>query len=163
MSGQPSKTTGTITLCLAAVLVISCLPASLAAAQSPEICAPVERLDKYRFLRQLTLDLYGRIPTVEEYERLHSMDDVTDELIDEMIGSTEFFTQLRRYHRNLLWANLGEDDLVGQVVEEERSHQVADVGPEVDDQQHLQIQAHAIAQLVDIARVCGGGHGRGST
>jgi hypothetical protein len=119
MNGQASKTTGTITLCLAAVLVISCLPASLAAAQSPEICAPVERLDKYRFLRQLTLDLYGRIPTVEEYERLHSMDDVTDELIDEMIGSTEFFEQLRGYHRNLLWANLGEDDLVGQVVEEE--------------------------------------------
>ena len=43
MNGQASKTTGTITLCLAAVLVISFLPASLAAAQSPEICAPVER------------------------------------------------------------------------------------------------------------------------
>ena len=119
MNSQPSKMTGTLTLCVSAAVVIGCLSATLVAAQSPEICAPVERLDKYRFLRQLTLDLYGRIPTVEEYERLHTMDDVTDELIDEMIGSTEFFTQLRGYHRNLLWSNLGENDLVGQVVEEE--------------------------------------------
>ena len=73
------------------------------AAQSPDICAPVEQLDKYRYLRQLTLDLYGRIPTVEEYERLHSMEDVSEQIIDEMIGSPEFYAQLRRYHRNLLW------------------------------------------------------------
>ena len=65
------------------------LPVRTANAQSPEICAPVEQLDKYRYLRQLTLDLYGRIPTVEEYERLHSLDDVSDEMIDEMIGSPE--------------------------------------------------------------------------
>ena len=88
-------------------------------AQSAEICAPVEQLDKYRYLRQLTLDLYGRIPTVEEYERLHTIEDVSDEIIDEMVGSPEFYAQLRRYHRNLLWSNLGDDDLVGQVIEEE--------------------------------------------
>ena len=101
------------------MLTVACLWTTLASAQSPDICAPVERLDKYRYLRQLTLDLYGRIPTVEEYERLHEMDDVTDEMIDEMIGSTEFFEQLRSYHRNLLWSFLGDDNLLGQVVEEE--------------------------------------------
>lgn len=87
-------------------------------AQSPDICAPVEQLDKYRYLRQLTLDLYGRIPTVEEYERLHAIDDVSEEMIDEMLGSQELFDQLRRYHRNLLWSNLGDDDLVGQTIQE---------------------------------------------
>jgi len=116
---QGNRKTSAITLGLAAAVVVGCLWAPFAAAQSPEICAPVERVDKYRFLRQLTLDLYGRIPTVEEYERLHTMDDVTDELIDEMIGSTEFFVQLRRYHRNLLWSNLGEEDLIKQVIQEE--------------------------------------------
>ena len=115
MRSQPTR----IAFSVSVAVAIGGLSATFAAAQSPEICAPVERLDKYRFLRQLTLDLYGRIPTVEEYERLHTMDDVTDELIDEMIGSTEFFEKLRGYHRNLLWSNLGEEDLVGQVIEEE--------------------------------------------
>ena len=45
MNSQPSNTTGTLTLCLSAAVVIGCLSATLAAAQSPEICAPVERLD----------------------------------------------------------------------------------------------------------------------
>jgi hypothetical protein len=108
-----------VPICLLAAVIVGGLWVDFTAAQSPEICAPVEQVDKYRFLRQLTLDLSGRIPTVEEYERLHVMDDVTDELVDEMIGSTEFFTQLRSYHRNLLWSNLGEQDLVGQLIEEE--------------------------------------------
>lgn len=105
------------TFCLA--VVITYIAAAPLAAQSPEICAPVERLDKYRYLRQLTLDLYGRIPTVDEYERLHTMEDVSEQIIDEMLGSEEFYVQLRRYHRNLLWSNLGDDNLVGQVIREE--------------------------------------------
>ena len=104
---------------LLALVVVGGLPVSSSDAQSPDICAPVEQLDKYRYLRQLTLDLYGRIPTVEEYERLHALDDVSEEIIDEMIGSSEFYDQLRGYHRNLLWANLGEDDLVGQTIQED--------------------------------------------
>ncbi len=109
----------TLAIGLLALTLFAGMPVSLAAAQSPEICAPVEQLDKYRYLRQLTLDLYGRIPTVEEYERLHSMEDVSDDMIDEMIGSPEFYAQLRRYHRNLLWSNLGDDDLVGQTIQED--------------------------------------------
>ena len=108
-----------MTISLSTAVMVACLCAGFATAQSPDICAPVEQLDKYRYLRQLTLDLYGRIPTVEEYERLHVMDDVSNEIIDEMIGSPEFYAQLRRYHRNLLWSNLGDADLVGQVVQEE--------------------------------------------
>jgi len=105
------------TIGLLAVLV--CTGATISLAQSPDICAPVEKLDKYRYLRQLTLDLYGRIPTVEEYERLHAMEDVSEAMIEEMIGSPEFYDQLRRYHRSLLWSNLGEDDLVGQTIQED--------------------------------------------
>jgi hypothetical protein len=110
-----------LTIGLAALVATGAFVVSDTSAQSPEICAPVEKLDKYRYLRQLTLDLYGRIPTVEEYERLHSLDDVTGDIIDEMVGSEEFYAQLRRYHRNLLWSNLGDDGLVGQVVELSRN------------------------------------------
>jgi hypothetical protein len=104
---------------LSALVALIAVSPNLTSAQSPEICAPVEQLDKYRYLRQLTLDLFGRIPTFEEYERLHDLDDVTEEIIDEMVGAPEFYDQLRRYHRNLLWATLGEDDLVGQTIREE--------------------------------------------
>jgi hypothetical protein len=110
-----------ITIGLAALVATGVLFVGDASAQSPEICAPVEKLDKYRYLRQLTLDLYGRIPTVDEYQRLHSLEDVTPEIIDEMVGSDEFYAQLRRYHRNLLWSNLGDDNLVGQVIERSRN------------------------------------------
>jgi len=106
------------TLGLFALVIAGTLAPSLTRAQSPEICAPVEQLDKYRYLRQLTLDLYGRIPTVEEYERLHTLEDVSEEIIDEMIGSPEFYAQLRSYHRNLLWANLGERNLIGPTIRE---------------------------------------------
>ena len=106
-------------LIIGLLTVVAWTGATSSEAQSPDICAPVEKLDKYRYLRQLTLDLYGRIPTVEEYERLHSMEDVSDEIIDEMIGSPEFYDQLRGYHRNLLWSNLGDDDLVGQTIQED--------------------------------------------
>ena len=110
-----------LTIGLAALVAAGVLFVDDTSAQSPEICAPVERLDKYRYLRQLTLDLYGRIPTVDEYERLHSLEDVSEDIIDEMIGSEEFYDQLRRYHRNLLWTNLGDDDLVGQTIERSRN------------------------------------------
>jgi hypothetical protein len=108
----------TVSIILMTLVVAGGTHSGLAAAQSPDICAPVEQLDKYRYLRQLTLDLFGRIPTVEEYEQLHGVDDVSEETIDEMIGSPEFLDQLRGYHRNLLWANLGDDDLVGPTIQE---------------------------------------------
>ena len=49
------------------------------------------------------------------------------------------------------------------VVEDERTHQVADVGEDADDQHDLQVQAHPIAQVIDLVRGCGGGHVCGST
>lgn len=94
------------------------LAPQIALTQSPEYCAPTERMGKYRFLRQLTLDLYGRIPTIDEYERLHQLADVDEALIDEMLGSTEFFDNLAAYHRGLLWTALpGNDDLFGMFIE----------------------------------------------
>jgi hypothetical protein len=110
-----------IRLALLALVGLGVILVGQSSAQSPEICAPVEKLDKYRYLRQLTLDLYGRIPTVEEYERLHGLEDVSEAIIDEMVGSPEFYAQLRRYHRSLLWLNLGDDNLVGQTIELSRN------------------------------------------
>lgn len=106
-----------LTFTVAALL----LTPHLASSQSPDYCAPTDRMGKYRFLRQLTLDLYGRVPTIDEYERLHERDDVDEALIDEMLGSTEFFDNLAAYHRGLLWTSLPDDDDLFAMTIEERS------------------------------------------
>ncbi|MEM8608686.1 MAG: DUF1549 domain-containing protein [Myxococcota bacterium] len=92
------------------LLILSLMAATVlplaSLAQSPEQCAPTDRLGKYRFLRQVTLDLYGRPPTIEEYEQLHGDADVDDAKVDEMLASPEFFDRLADYHRGFLWTAL---------------------------------------------------------
>ena len=89
------------------VTVLSLLLAPFAAAaQSPAECAPTDHVDKYRLLRQLSLDLRGRIATVEELSALDGVDDVTEEMLVAMLGSEDFFREVRRYHHDLLWGTL---------------------------------------------------------
>lgn len=88
------------------VVLIVLLASSVAHADSPAVCAPVEETDKYRLLRQLSLDLLGRPPTVEEYQRLEGQDDVPASTIESMLDTEEFYAQLRRYHRKLIWTAL---------------------------------------------------------
>lgn len=104
-------------LLIIAVAALTLLPLP-SLAQSPEQCAPTERLGKYRFLRQVTLDLYGRPPTSEEYEQLHSGADVDETRIDQMLASPEFFDRLAAYHRGFLWTALpSNNDLFRTFIE----------------------------------------------
>jgi len=75
-------------------------------------CAPTEHLEPFRFLRQLSLDLRGRIPTEAEYAEVRAAGDVTDAMIAEMVESEESFSTLRRYHRERLWGSLDEIQVV---------------------------------------------------
>lgn len=87
--------------------------AASAAAQSPVECAPTERTDRLRLLRQLSLDLRGRIPSEAEYEAVRGLTDVPGETLAAMLASDDFFGVMRDYHRGILWSSLGEiDDLV---------------------------------------------------
>ncbi len=71
------------------------------------ICRPDEpRLDKYGYLRALSLDLRGTLPSAAEYAALDSEPDVPESLIDEMLSSNEFVTRAVRRHRALLWNNI---------------------------------------------------------
>jgi len=85
-------------------------------AGSPAECAPTESIDKYRLLRQLSLDLVDRIPTIEEYHALDSLDAVDAATIEALLTSEEYFAQVRGYHRSLIWAGLEEalDAVSGQ-------------------------------------------------
>ncbi|MEM7137012.1 MAG: DUF1549 domain-containing protein [Myxococcota bacterium] len=105
-------------LLILAIAAMTVLPL-VSLAQSPEQCAPTDRLGKYRFLRQVTLDLYGRPPTVEEYEQLHGGADVDEAKVDEMLASPEFFERLAAYHRGFLWTALPSNgDLFGTFIEQ---------------------------------------------
>lgn len=73
-------------------------------------CAPQdegELLQSHRLLRQLALDLVGRVPTMDEYERLSAGASIEEEFIPEFLASDEYFDVVRQHHRALLWGSLG--------------------------------------------------------
>ena len=98
------------------LLVALAFAASPAEAQDVQnedlLCRTDEpRLDKYGYLRSLSLDLLGRIPTLDEYGALDSVDDVPEEIIDGMLASEGFVNRAVRLHRGLLWNNISNVSL----------------------------------------------------
>ena len=70
-------------------------------------CRPeAPRLSRDEYLRALSLDLRGVIPSMEEYESVASLEDVPATLIDEWIASPEHAERVVRHHRDLLWPNV---------------------------------------------------------
>jgi hypothetical protein len=69
-------------------------------------------LSPERYLRALTLDLLGRVPTIEEYDALEAQGGhVTESQLTDWLASPEFATQATRYHRGLLWNNVSNLNL----------------------------------------------------
>ncbi|MFN3197131.1 MAG: hypothetical protein ACE366_01765 [Bradymonadia bacterium] len=108
------KTLGTLALAAGACL----LSASGAWAQddgSGEACADVVEMSPTRTLRQLSLDLWGRVPTAEEYAAVVDADfddEALDALVGEMLDAPEFENFVNRYHLDLLWPNIQGLELV---------------------------------------------------
>ncbi|HCP46888.1 MAG TPA: hypothetical protein DIU15_12655 [Deltaproteobacteria bacterium] len=69
-----------------------------------------------RHLRELSLDLRGTVPTVEEYEDAIAQGEVPESLIDEWLASQEFVDRTVRRHRALLWNNVTNIDLFNNSV-----------------------------------------------
>lgn len=65
-----------------------------------------EAITDTRWLRAISLDLRGTVPTVEEYARLNEDGTVPDDLIREWLDSDDFADRVVRHHRSLLWNNL---------------------------------------------------------
>ncbi len=82
------------------VLGLSVLCAGTAAAQLPNedlMCRPdTPTLDKYAYLRALSLDLRGTVPSPAEYRALDSQPDVPEGLIDSWLGSEAFVQRAGR-------------------------------------------------------------------
>ena len=62
--------------------------------------------DSTQYLRQLSFDLRGRSPSIDELTSASLANDVPDALIDQMLSSDEFLGQVRTWHRAMLWPNI---------------------------------------------------------
>ena len=98
----------TVTSCFALSLAFGFVPPA-ASASPPDVCVPESEVQPLSLLRRASLDLRGRPPSFEEYESLRSADDpliAAEAMISEMLVSEEFYSEVRRYHRNLLFGRI---------------------------------------------------------
>jgi len=96
---------------LLAVVLLCCSVGTVAWA-AEEGCGDTVELDRFQFFRQLTLDLFGRVPTLAELEPIIHITDVGEAQVDAMLSSAEFSRFVRRYHLDLLWPNVDAFELV---------------------------------------------------
>ena len=86
---------------------------SLAQAAEPPTCpTDAEWLEPTTYLKSLSLDLRGVVPTLEEYEQVAEMGAVPEEWIEQWLGEEAFVDRAVRFHRDLLWNNVSEVSLV---------------------------------------------------
>ena len=73
---------------------------------SAQVCEEDSLQTALQYLRRLSLDLRGRVPTVAEQEAVIANGGVSEAVIDEMLASEDFLHQVGRDHLSLLWSNL---------------------------------------------------------
>lgn len=78
-----------------------------AGAEEPEVCPTDEAiLDGTAWLRALSLDLRGVVPTPEEYAAVAEAGTVDPAIVDAWLASDAFAWEAVRHHRSLLWPNV---------------------------------------------------------
>jgi len=99
-----------MTRCLLAIamgLWISLMAGQAYAQDAGEACEETgETLSPTRYLRALSVDIRGDIPTMEEHALVQQAGEVPEQLIRDMIDSDAFKWEFYRFHRSLLWPNL---------------------------------------------------------
>jgi hypothetical protein len=74
----------------------------------PDTCpTDSDDLSDTEWLRALSLDLRGNIPTFDEYAAVASGDRLPEDFLDEWLDSPEFRDRVVRLHRAVLYNNLG--------------------------------------------------------
>lgn len=79
-----------------------------------QVCKPtsVQSIQvKLQYLRRLSIDLRGKLPTIEEAQQVIQAGEVPSSLVDKWLKSETVYEQIRHYHRDLLWANIGSIEL----------------------------------------------------
>lgn len=75
-------------------------------AAAPADCTQPHDVDRWQLLRRLSLDVRGRVPSVDEYESLDNLPDVPKALIGEWLKTDDFRASMRRYHEAMFWPNV---------------------------------------------------------
>lgn len=94
--------------------------ALLAAVATPvearaQSCVETDVNSELQYLRRLSLDLRGKMPTIEEYQQVIDTGAIPEGFIDAALDSEDFRHQYGRFLRDLLHINLG-DNTVANVV-----------------------------------------------
>lgn len=91
------------------LLALSLSPPGVHAADDFPMCAdPQDIIEAHTYLRALSLDLRGVVPTPEDYARIGADGSVPDDLIDEWMDTPEFAEQVVRHHKSLLFPNISD-------------------------------------------------------
>jgi hypothetical protein len=103
--------------------------ASVVAPASSAAACPACTADPTRYLRQLSLDLRGRPPSLDELEEVEKRGEVSAQAIDAMLASDEFVAQVEHWHKALLWPNIDgfrvrAQPLVGADFDEKTGRQI---------------------------------------
>ena len=99
-----SRRGGSMKKCIPALVIA--LVAVAARADVAPICEAPRAIDKYQLLRRLSLDLRGRIPSIEEYQSLDAQDFVPDSTVPAFLQTDDFRLAMRRYHEHMFWPNV---------------------------------------------------------
>ena len=76
-------------------------------------CDPfVEEMELLRYLRAVSLDVRGTIPTGEELALVKEAGELPEAVLDAWLESDAFATQALRHHRKLLWNNISGTNFV---------------------------------------------------
>ncbi len=111
--GRRSLKRGTGHALVAAMVALTCVScgamppegATQATQASGSNCAPTDP-EPTRLYRQLSLDLRGAPPTLEELAAVRAAGQVTPAMVDAMLRSDSFIDEVSHWHADLLWPNL---------------------------------------------------------
>ena len=78
---------------------------------SAQICEGPGIQAELQYLRRLSLDLRGRVPSMDEMKTVIEDGQVDPDTVEEMLMSEDFSHQMRAYHTDLLWSNLSSQRL----------------------------------------------------
>jgi hypothetical protein len=82
-------------------------------ADERDLCAAQHPLDKYQLLRRVSLDLRGRVPTIDEYVALDKPGTTIESFVDGFVGTDEYRVQVRAIHDQMFWPNVTNVSLGG--------------------------------------------------
>lgn len=104
----PRRLAASIAASVTALAVVGASATALAAVPNDSlVCAPeVSAIASTSWMRAVSLDVRGDVPSVDEYRAVRDGEATVETLVDEWLASDGFSERVLRQHRKLLWNNI---------------------------------------------------------